>query len=140
MEKYNYYEAVKADVKEWIRNEIDLTEYAGRRDDLEEEMNDTLWTADSVTGNGSGSYTFNTWKAEENLAHNWDEIENVAAEFGMEARISDGYENGAEFWDVSIRCYYLGSAIAAVLDELEDAGAFDEIEAETADDDKNDAA
>jgi len=135
MEKYNYFEAVKTDVAEWIKNEIDAADYIGRRDELEEELNDTLWTADSVTGNGSGSYTFNTWKAEENLAHNWEEIENVAAEYGIDAKVTAGYEYGAEYWDVSIRCYYLGAAIAAVLDEMEENGAFDE-----AADDENSAA
>ena len=127
MERYNYFEAVKADVAEYITNEIDLNEWAGRRDDLEESLNDDLWIDDSVTGNASGSYWCNTWKAEECLAHNWDEIENVASEFGMEAKISDGYLYGAEYWDVSIRCYYLGQAIAAVLDEIENQGGFDEI-------------
>lgn len=122
MEKYNYLEAVKEDVREWIENEIDLTEWENR-EDLEEHLNETLWIEDSVTGNASGSYTFNTWKAEENLAHNLDLIAEVAAEYGYEPKISDGYEYGAEWWDVSIRCYYLGQAIAEVLDELEDGTA-----------------
>jgi len=122
MEKYNYIEAVKEDVREYIESEIDLTEWESR-EDLEEHLNETLWVKDSVTGNASGSYTFNTWKAEENLAHNLDLIAEVAAEFGIEPKISDGYEYGAEWWDVSIRCYYLGQAIAEVLDELEEAPA-----------------
>lgn len=122
MEKYNYIEAVKEDVREYIESEIDLTEWESR-EDLEEHLNEELWICDSVTGNASGSYTFNTWKAEENLAHNLDLIAEVAAEFGYEPKISDGYEYGAEWWDVSIRCYYLGQAIAEVLDELEEAPA-----------------
>ena len=126
MERYNYFEAVKADVREYIENEINLTEWAGNREGLEEDLNETLWTCDSVTGNASGSYYCNTWKAEEALAHNWDEIEETAAEFGMEAKISDGYEYGAEWWDVSIRCRHLAGAIAEVLEELEEAGAFEE--------------
>lgn len=125
---YNYYEAVKADVIEYINNEINFQEWTENREGLEEYLNDTLWTEDSVTGNASGSYTFNTWKAEENLAHNWGEIETVAAEFGYEAKISDGYEYGPEWWDVTIRCYYLGQAIGEALEEYEAAGAF---EAET---------
>lgn len=129
--KYNYFEAVKADVAEYIGNEIDMTEWAGNRDGLEEYLNEELWAVDSVTGNGSGSYTFNAWEAEQNLAHNWEEIEETAAEFGIEPKISDGYEYGAEWWDVSIRCRHLAGAIAEVLDELEDSGAFDETEEET---------
>lgn len=127
MEKYNYLAAVTEDVREYIENEINLADYTDR-DELETYLNDELWICDRVTGNGSGSYTCNTWQAEENLAHNWDEIENVANEFGFEPKVSDGYEFGAEWWDVSIRCYYLGAAIAAVLDELEESGAFENSE------------
>lgn len=57
--------------------------WAGNIDGLSEYLNDELWTADSVTGNGSGSYTFSTWKAEEYLAHNWDILTEALEEFGM---------------------------------------------------------
>lgn len=126
--KYNYFEAVKADVKEYIENEVDFQDWTENREGLEEELNDTLWANDSVTGNASGSYFCNTWKAEEALNHNCDEIENVAREFGYDPIISDGYEYGAEWWDVTIRCYYLGQAIGEALEEFEAAGAFDETE------------
>lgn len=123
--KYNYFEAVKADVNEYIRTEIDFQEWKENREALEEKLNEDLWIEDSVTGNASGSYTFNTWKAEENLAHNWDEVETVANEWGIEATISDGYEHGAEWWDVTIRCYYLAQSISEVLDEYEESGVFE---------------
>lgn len=127
--KYNYLESVKADVKEYIENEVDFQEWKENREGLEEELNDSLWVNDSVTGNASGSYFCNTWKAEEALNHNWDEIENAAREFEYDPVISsDGYEYGAEWWDITIRCYYLNSAIYEALDEYEAAGAF---EAET---------
>lgn len=126
--KYNYFEAVRTDVAEYVYQEINFSDWKENRDGLEERLNEDLWICDGVTGNASGSYTFNTWKAEENLSHNWDEIETVAAEFGIEPTISDGYEHGAEWWDVSIRCYYLGQAIAEVLDEYEAEGAFEAVE------------
>jgi len=129
--KYNYFEAVKADVNEYIRTEIDFRKWSGNREGLEEYLNDTLWTEDSVTGNASGSYTFNTYRAEENLSHNWDEIETVSNEWGIETTISDGYEHGAEWWDVTIRCYYLGQAISEILDEYEESGVFEAAEEET---------
>lgn len=70
-----------------------------------------------MTGNASGSYTFNTWKAEENLCHNWDLLAEVLDEFGSD---TDILKQGAEALDVTIRCYLLGAAIAEALDELEE--------------------
>lgn len=125
MANYNYFEAVKADVKEWIEYNMDLehdiiTGQFEDRDEIEDYLNDTLWTEDSVTGNASGSYTCNTYEAEENLAHNWDLMVEVANEFGEEAIINDGWDHGAEYWDVTIRCYLLNQVISEVLDELEE--------------------
>lgn len=126
MERYNYLEAVKADVKQALADSYDENDWRGDREGLEEQLNEDLWIDDSVTGNASGSYYCNTWRAEEALAHNLDLIAEVAAEFGIEPTISDGWEHGAEWWDVTIRCYYLAQAIAEVLDEAEANGAFDE--------------
>ena len=117
---YNYFDAVKADVLDYIQNEIDLTEWAGNRDGLEEKLNDDLWTADSVTGNGSGSYTFNYYKAEEYLEHNWDLLLDALEDFGQED--VNPIAKGAEWCDVIIRCYLLGQAIGKALDELEASG------------------
>lgn len=128
--KYNYFEAVKADVEEWIKDNVDMEDWKENREGLEEYLNDTLWMEDSVTGNASGSYTCNTYEAEENLSHNWDEIETAAAEFFIEPTVSDGYEHGAEWWDVTIRCYYLRQAISEVLDEYEESGVFEAAEEE----------
>ena len=61
---YNYLEAITEDVLGYIVENIDLTEYADL-EELEAFLNDELWTVDSVTGNASGSYTFNRWTAKE---------------------------------------------------------------------------
>ena len=116
MTNYNYLENIKADVKEYIDNEINLKDFSDR-EELEEKLNDTLWTEDSVTGNASGSYYCNSWKAEEALAHNWDLLAEAMEEFGCEV---DLLEKGAEWADVTIRCYLLGQAIGEVLDEMEE--------------------
>lgn len=116
MTNYNYLESIKADVKEYIDNEINLKDFSDR-EELEEKLNDTLWTEDSVTGNASGSYYCNSWKAEEALAHNWDLLAEAMKEFGCEV---DLLEKGAEWADVTIRCYLLGQAIGEVLDEMEE--------------------
>ncbi|MDY4819935.1 MAG: hypothetical protein SO206_06855 [Bacilli bacterium] len=116
MTNYNYLENIKVDVKEYIDNEINLKDFSDR-EELEEKLNDTLWTEDSVTGNASGSYYCNSWKAEEALAHNWDLLAEAMEEFSCEV---DLLEKGAEWADVTIRCYLLGQAIGEVLDEMEE--------------------
>lgn len=74
MTKYNYLEAVKEDVKNYIDSEINFTDFDSL-EELEEKLNDELWTEDSVTGNASGSYYCNSYKAEESIAHNLDLLE-----------------------------------------------------------------
>jgi len=116
MEKYNYFEAVKNAVLDYINeNEIKVT--TSNKDELAEQLHDDLWTNDSVTGKGSGSYFFNTWKAEEALCHNLDLLGEACEEFGSTA---DLLKNGAEACDVTIRCYLLSQAISEALDELEE--------------------
>ena len=119
MEKYNYLENVTNDAKAAILENMDMWEWHNR-EELEENANDWLWAADEVTGNGSGSYTFSTWQAEENLCHNMDELEDACNEFGQD--IGEAVKHGAEYCDVTIRCYLLGQAISAAIDELEEEG------------------
>ena len=113
---YDYYEAMREDVREYIENEIDFSEFDSM-EELEEKLNEDLWTVDSVTGNGSGSYTFNTYEAEENIYHNLDLLAEALEEFGGGCDI---LKDGAEAADVTIRCYLLGAIIAEVLPEFED--------------------
>ena len=114
MEKYNYLSGVKEDVKNYINyNHITINE--DNREEVEQELNDNIFCDGSVTGNGSGSYTFNTWQAEENLCHNWDLLSEALTEYGYDVTY---LERGAEACDVIIRCYLLSQAIAEVIDEV----------------------
>lgn len=112
--KYDYYKNVKEDVKEYIKENYGKDEIEGLDYDA---LYDEMWTADSVTGNGSGSYTFNTWEAEENICHNLDLAAEAYENFGY-----DGvkFEDGAEAIDVTIRCYVLGQVLNDALDELKE--------------------
>lgn len=116
--KYNYYEAVKTDVLDYISENIDFADFA-ELEELEEHLNEELWACDSVTGNASGSYTCNTWEAEENLCHNLDLLAEALNEFGCD--LDYLLKNGAESADVTIRCYILGGCIAEALEEIENA-------------------
>ena len=123
---YNYMNAMAEDIRDYITENISREDYTEDRDGLEGYLNDTLWTEDSVTGNASGSYYCNTWKAEEALAHNGDLLAEALEEFGRDG--TDVLKEGAEAMDVTIRCYLLGQAIAKVLDDLDSDGYFDSTE------------
>lgn len=113
MERYDYRQALMDDIRNYIEeNDIKIT--SENRDDVEEELRDSLMNNDSVTGNASGSYTFNTWQAEENLCHNLELLQDACNEFCCEPRL-----DSAEWCDVVIRCYLLGECLSSVLDELE---------------------
>lgn len=115
-ERYDYLHAIKADVREYIRNEIEFSDYESESE-LEEHLNDVLWVDDSVTGNASGSYYCNSWKAEEAIAHNLDLLAEALEEFGCDD--VNILSRGAEWCDVAIRCYLLGQAISEVISELD---------------------
>lgn len=107
MEKYDYREAVRLDILDWLEN----NQKGKISEEREDELNDILWTDDSVTGNGSGSYTFSTWRAEENLCHNSELLAEAYAEFGGEMH------KDAESQDVTIRCYLLGQLVHECVEE-----------------------
>lgn len=117
MERYDYHEAVYNDIVDYIRQNIDFANY-DTIEDLAEDLYYNLWICDSVTGNGSGSYTFNTWQAEENVCHNLDLLGEALEEF--DCGPSYLAENGAEACDVTIRCYLLSSCISEALEDMED--------------------
>ena len=121
MERYNYLEEMKSDIRVYIGEIYTPEEIADQLLDLDsfqEKLNDELWTEDSVTGNASGSYTFSTWKAEEYICHNLDLLKEAVTEFCCNIDI---LEKGAEYCDVTIRCYLLGQAIAETLEELQNS-------------------
>ena len=109
--KYDYMENLKEDIKDYIKENKEYLE--GKN---QEELYDAFFCEDAITGNASGSYTFNTWQAEENICHNMELAEEAYTEFGYEG-IPSG--TGAEAIDVTIRCYLLGSALSDVLDEID---------------------
>lgn len=116
---YNYYEEVLQAVKEEAANNytpemlepVDLDDYA-------EKLNDALWVDDSVTGNASGSYFCNAYRAEEALTGNWGLASAALSEFGCND--VNPFERGAEWVDVTIRCYWLRDCIADYIEQNED--------------------
>lgn len=115
---YNYKEALKEDISAYIYEaEIDVNKLK-RNGEAREALLDELWVADSVTGNGCGSYYCNAYKAEEALCHNLGLLEEAMFEFGCD--MSKALRKGAEYCDVTIRLYLLNKALNEVIEDWEE--------------------
>lgn len=117
--KYNYLESIKEDVKNYIEENKENESYDfNNKEEVKQLLFDDLWIEDSVTGNGSGSYYCNSYKARESLQGNEDLLIEALEEFGNDA---EGYKKSLtdpEFADVTIRCYLLNQAIDEVVEEM----------------------
>ena len=117
MEKYDYYKALEEDIRKYIKDHnIIITE--DNIDELRQSsLYDDMFISDSVTGNASGSYTFNTWEAEEYICHNFNLFAEAMEEFGY-TDIPLDKVCSAEYIDATIRCYILSQVLDNVLEEL----------------------
>lgn len=123
MTNYNYEDAMVEDIKMYIDYNLDMSIVANMNDldELAEYLNETLWADDTITGNGSGSYTYNRLQAREYVLDNMDLLVEACDSFGIEAdTIAKKFLDGEWEWmDVTIRCYMLSQAISIVLYEEE---------------------
>ena len=118
MKTYSYPSHVKQDVKEFIEKRLDSGTFGlliqGDEDTIQ-DVEDLMFDQDDVTGNGSGSYTFNTFKAEQNLMGNWDLLREAKEELQPNVDLID---KGPEFCDVMIRCYLLDWCFRKALNDI----------------------
>ena len=116
---YNYLESMKEDIKNYIKENHNLEEVEDLTE-FEEQLNDDLWTEDSVTGNASGSYTFCRATAKEYVKDNLDLMMEMCREFDVDNETigSKLRDDEYEWIDVSIRRYLLNQAIHEAVDEL----------------------
>lgn len=116
-----YQEEVKSDAMDAIKENLEYN-------DSWDEMYDSLFMDDSVTGNASGSYYFNSYKAAEAVS---GIIFDSDAVDEFKAMGYDGIptEEGAETCDVIARCICLG-LVSGELEEYYDSLTEDEEEDE----------
>lgn len=120
MEIYDYQQAVTDDVVEYLEdNVLDDPMSLDEINNIDvDELNDDLWIEDSVTGNGSGSYTMDALEAERNLVGNYNLLCEALTEFGEEDKTVVDFQ--PEDADVTIRCYLLSQAIDDAIDYLKE--------------------
>jgi copper oxidase (laccase) domain-containing protein len=119
---YNYYEAMKEDIKTALKYDYEINTGKDLYE-LQEELYDEFWCWDSITGNGSGSYTFNNAEAEKYVKDNMELCRESLKEFCVEPdTVAERFLDGDfEYFDVMIRCYILSSVLYEVLEEIKAA-------------------
>lgn len=110
---YDYKSEVKSDIIAYLK-ENNYTPSTAREADEAGDLYDDLFLSDSVTGNASGSYYCNAYKAAEAIAHNWDILREALQEFGG----LESFPDSEEAADVTIRCYIVGQVLQEAIDEF----------------------
>ena len=107
---YNYHEAVKDDIREYIKENYDSV-----TEKMRAEMLDTILREDSVTGDASGSYTMNRAIAKEYVIENIDLLNRAVDEYGFDKKdIGEEWEQ----LDVLIRLYLVGEYFDDIFSEF----------------------
>ncbi len=124
MTNYNYYQEVTNDIVTQLFEDYsndELIEKLEFEDDFINELQDDLFTNDSVTGNASGSYTFNSFVAKDYVLENTDLLKESYEYFDEMETLGDDFIN--ENWermDVTIRCYILNECIPDAIEEVKE--------------------
>ena len=115
---YNYLEELKSDVRNYIKEVASDYMDCEDMDELRDSLYDNLWDEDSVTGNGSGSYTFNREEAKKYVSDNMDLMVEAYKDLdSIESLVDDLEALDFETIDVTIRCYLLSQALDEVLED-----------------------
>ena len=130
MDKYDYFEAVREDVIEYIKKNFDLRDYAGRREALKDDIKEDV--AYEVSGRYVGSYTCDSPTARKHLEGNEDLIKAAYYCLGEEDKLPSvngkivddedliKYIDNPELADVYIRDYVSLSQVEPALKQIEE--------------------
>ena len=113
MTRYEYLEEITNDIVDYIKENYKEGETVEK-----ESLYDDLFISDSVTGNASGSYYCNSYKAFESLGSDIvDKVEEIENSFG---EIPADRRYDWEYIDCSYRCCLLPEALDEAIEELKD--------------------
>ena len=121
---YDYEEAVRSDIKDYILENYDRNDLADfdDEDDFKDCLIDILVNEDSITGNISGSYYYNIYKAQEALIGNMGLLRAACEELDLSnEEIGERFLDGDfEYFDCMVRCYIViyTNVIEDAVDEL----------------------
>ena len=111
---YDYLEAMKKDIREWIND----NEWLADHELDEDELYDAVWDEDSVTGNGCWGYPE---EVKQYVLDNTALCMEALREFCVSAEtvVEKFFDEDWAYLDATIRCYLLGSAIYEVIQEID---------------------
>ena len=112
---YNYRYNIEKDIEQYLEDNQWRIDKEKTKEELYEELYDLLWVEDSVTGNGSGSYTFNNEEAKNNVIVNQELLGTAIEEFCIDSETLKNKFFDYEWQDVTIRCFLLGECLWKVL-------------------------
>ena len=114
IERYDYEEAVRNDINDYL----DRNWKKGKpiTEDDRMQLYEDMFVDDGVTGNGSGTYTFSTAQAEENVCRNLELLGEAMDDYGVDGDTLRDKMCG-EWADVMIRCYLLKRLSDEAFDE-----------------------
>lgn len=123
MKRYNYKQAVKDSIYDYIiENEIDLSQRVGANkqelEDYENYLYELVLNDDSVTGNMTGSFFCDTYKAEECLSHNLAEFCSALDYWEIPSFDIIRFLNNPELMDVLIRMTYVREVVCEIVKEI----------------------
>ena len=111
---YDYQMAVYNDVLNYVKNEIDRSQFTSS-EDLADYLKQILRDCDDVTGAGSHSYTCNSELSRLWVSQNFELLAEALDNGGYSLNdVLDKIYSGADALDVAIRCYLLDDAIELV--------------------------
>lgn len=121
---YDYEEAVRSDIKDYILENYDRNDLADfdDEDDFKDCLIDILVDEDSITGNATGSYYCNRYKAQEALNGNMGLLRDACEELDLSnEEVGERFLDGDfEYFDCIVRYYIViyTSVIGDAVDEL----------------------
>lgn len=115
---YDYLEAMKQDIINYIRDEVNASDFTDK-EELEERLYDDLWIDSTITGNGGDHYTDNE-TSKEYINGNENLLKEALIEFCIDKeKIVDKFFAGDyAYFDSTIRCYMLSQAISEALNDI----------------------
>ena len=118
MDKYDYEAALENDIRDYIKNYINLNDY-DTPTDLMDDLNETLWDDDDITGNGwRGGYASEE-ECEQWVGQNLNLM--LEALWSFDTPLNKiPHDTPARFLDTTIRCYLYDMCISNVVNDLWD--------------------